>query len=179
MTAGATSSTLFTQFIQYPRHLHTSGSRQMHMFDTQQHSWNPICTVRSGKSVPDIKASPRRHRSDSQSIYSYSVFDFKRLEGSGFFSVPMTRFLNFLSNIFNLYRPYSGTIHSFHCESAPVKEKRFSSQHQWWLKEKHEAALPGESHPPIRTHHRSDLLIWTNSPRQCQHHLFFSLHHRS
>lgn len=60
----------------------------------------------------------------------------------------MSRFLNFLSNIFNLYHPYSGTIHSFHCESGPNKEKRFSSQHQRWLKEKHEAALPGDSHLP-------------------------------
>lgn len=38
-----------------------------------------------------------------------------------FFSLLMSRFLNFLSNIFNLYHPYSGTIHSFHCESAILK----------------------------------------------------------
>lgn len=140
MMAEATSSSLFSEFIQDPRHLRTSGNWQMHIFDTQQHSLKHICTARSMKSVPHIKASPR----DVFQIHNrFTVmFDWKRLY------FLMSWFLSFLSNILNLYHGNSRTIYLLNRESDCIKEKHFYCQHQWWLKEKHQAALPGESHLP-------------------------------
>lgn len=131
---------------QDPRHLHTSGNWQMHIFDTQQHSLNHIRTTRSVKSVPHIKASPRRRLSDSQSSYSYVWI--KTPGEKWLFHFLMSRFLGFLSNILNLYHPHLDTIHLFNCESGGIKEKHYCRQHQWWLKENHEAALPGEPYLP-------------------------------
>lgn len=118
----------------------------MHIFDTQQHSLNHIRTARSVKSVPHIKASPRRRLSDSQSSYSYVWL--KTPGEKWLFHFLMSRFLSFLSNILNLYHPHLDTIHLFNCESGGIKEKHYCRQHQWWLKENHEAALPGESYLP-------------------------------